>query len=88
VPEDVRSFLDAGDDDAAFESLLANMNLSLGAMFIADVGLDGIHEEPVAVGQGKMRDSFHREQFADHAAADVAYREWLARAITLKERAS
>jgi len=85
---EVRSLLGAGDDDAAFGSLLASMNLSLGAMFVADVGLNGIHEEPVAVGAGQMRDSFHREQFVDHAEADRVYRQWLDRAITLKNRTS
>ncbi len=87
-PSEVRALLSAGDEDGAFENLLASMNLSLGAMFVADVGLNGINEEPVAVGAGQMRDSFHREQFANHAEADKVYRQWLARAITLKNRAS
>jgi hypothetical protein len=87
-PSAVRSMLSAGDSEGAFESLLSSMNLSLGAMFIADVGLNGIHEEPVAVGAGQMRDSFHRQQFADHAAADKTYRQWLDRAVTLKNRTS
>ena len=87
-PSAVRSMLDAGDSEGAFESLLSSMNLSLGAMFVADVGLNGIHEEPVAVGAGQMRDSFHREQFADHAEADKTYRQWLDRAVTLKNRTS
>jgi len=87
-PNAVRSMLDAGDPDGAFESLLSSMNLSLGAMFLADVGLNGIQEEPVAVGAGQMRDSFHREQFTSHAEADKTYRQWLDRALTLKNRTS
>ena len=87
-PVEVRALIDAGDDDGAFGSLLASMNLSLGAMFVADVGLNGIHEEPVPVGAGQMRDSFHREQFADHAEADKVYRQWLTRALTLKNKTS
>ena len=85
-PSEVRSMLDADDPDGAFGSLLASMNLSLGAMFLADVGLNGIQEEPVAVGAGQMRDSFHREQFADHAEADKVYRQWLDRAVAIKNR--
>jgi hypothetical protein len=87
-PNEVRRLLDKGDDDGAFELLLAEMNLSLGAQYLADVGLNGISEVPVPVGQGSMQDNFHREQFANHAAADKVYRQWLQRAVTLKERAS
>lgn len=81
--EAVDAALAAGDAAAAFDLLLRIMRIDLGAQYVSDVGLDGVHEGEVAVGSGHMRDRFHNQVFADHAAADEAYHRWLERAVEL-----
>ena len=72
-----------GRHGQAFDALIGVMRLDLGSMYVSDVGLDGIHEGDVAVGEGSMRDRYHNQQFASHEEANTAYLEWLARALTL-----
>ncbi len=79
----VDAALAAGDHAAAFTSLLSTMRITLGAQYVSDVGLDGINDEVVKLGEGTIHDGFHREIFADAATADRAYKEWLARALQL-----
>lgn len=81
--EAVDSALAAGDHATAFAALLENMRLEMGARYVSDVGLDGIHDADVPLGNGSIRDRFHSEQFADHAEADAVYRDWLRRALEL-----
>lgn len=75
--------LASGDHEAAFQKVITDLRLDLGAKYIADVALNGIVDEDVPLGSGRMRDNFHRDQFADHAAADAEYREWLRRGLEL-----
>lgn len=75
--------LETGNAAGAFDTLLRVMRLDLGAQYVSDVGLDGVHEGDVAVGDGAMRDRFHNQVFADYAAANEAYRHWLERAVEL-----
>ncbi len=73
----------AGNYAEAFNSLIDVMRLDLGSKYVSDVALDGVHEGDVAVGSATMRDRFHPQLFADHAAANEAYLHWLERAVTL-----
>lgn len=79
----IDGFINGGNYAEAFDLLIGLMRLDLGAKYVSDVGLDGVHEGEVAVGQGHMRDRFHNYVFADHAAANEAYMHWLERAVTL-----
>lgn len=81
--EAVDAALVADDHATAFESLLENMRVTLGARYVSDVNLDGIQDVEVPLGNGTIRDNFHRELFADHAEADKTYREWLRRGLEL-----
>jgi hypothetical protein len=67
----------------AFDGLLAMMRLDRGSQYVSDVGLDGVHEGDVAVGQGFMRDRFHDQVFAGYSEANEAYMKWLAQAVAL-----
>ncbi len=73
----------AGNHAEAFDGLIGVMRLDLGSEYVSDVGLDGVHDGAVAVGAGSMQDRFHNQVFADHAAANAAYMEWLTRAVEL-----
>lgn len=84
--EAVTAALATGDHETAFTTLLDQMRVSRGAKYVSDVNLDGIRDETVPLGAGKMRDNFHRELFSSHQEADLAYREWLRRATELIER--
>lgn len=79
----VDELIASGNHAEAFGSLLDVMRLDLGSKYVSDVGLDGVHEGSVAVGEGSMQDRFHNQVFADHAAANAAYMRWLERAVTL-----
>jgi hypothetical protein len=79
----IDGFLEAGSYAEAFDGLLGVMRLDLGSQYVSDVGLDGIHEGEVAVGEGHMQDRFHTQVFPDHAAANDAYMHWLERAVAL-----
>lgn len=81
--EAIDKLIDAGNYAEAFDTLLGLMRLDMGSRYVSDVGVDGIHEGEVAVGEGRMRDRFHTQVFADHAAANEAYMHWLERAIEL-----
>lgn len=74
------------EHEVAFQALLDGMRLDMGAQYVSDAGLDGINDQPVPLGQGALRDNFHRQQFADYATADTAYRRWLERAEDLATR--
>jgi hypothetical protein len=82
----VDAALATDDHDTAFASLLSGMRLTLGAMYVSDVNLDGIRNEVVTLGTGTIRDGFHHEQFANEAEADRAYREWVRLAVALIQR--
>lgn len=72
----------AGEDPrAAFTTLLDAMGPA--SRYISDVGLDGIRDEEVQVGTGRLRDYFSRNHFASHAEAHAAYEEWLERSLQL-----
>ena len=73
----------SGNYAEAFDGLIGMMRLDLGSQYVSDVGLDGVHEGSVAVGEGSMQDRFHTQVFADHAAANAAYMHWLERAVSL-----
>jgi len=75
--------LAAGDHEVAFQKVISDLRLDLGAKYVADVALNGIVDEDVPLGSGRMRDNFHRDQFADHAIADGEYRKWLRRGLEL-----
>jgi hypothetical protein len=81
--EGIDAALAKGDHEGAFQKVITDMRLDLGAKYVADVGLNGILDEAVPLGAGSMRDNFHRDQFADHATADVEYRAWLKRGLEL-----
>jgi len=72
-----------GDHEAAFQKIISDMRIDLGAKYVADVGLDGIRDADVQLGQGHMRDNFHREQFADYATANTEYMRWLRRGLQI-----
>lgn len=80
---DIQQLMESGDVAAAFEELIGWMRLDEGARYVSDVGLDGINDREVQVGQGQMRDRFHAQLFESHEAADEAYREWLRQARRL-----
>ena len=82
----INAALNEGDHATAFNSLLEDMRVSLGAKYVSDVNLDGIRDEKVPLGQGSMQDNFHKGLFASHAEADEAYRGWLRRAAELRQR--
>lgn len=82
----IDGFIDAGDHAEAFDLLIGLMRLDMGAKYVSDVGLDGVHEGEVAVGQGHLQDRFHSYVFADHAAANEAYMHWLERAVALAQQ--
>ena len=79
----VDALIAAGNYAEAFDGLLNVMRLDLGSQYVSDVGLDGVHEGTVAVGEGSMKDRYHNQVFADHAAANAAYMRWLERAVAL-----
>lgn len=79
----IDGFIDSGDYAAAFDGLLSLMRLDLGSKYVSDVGVDGIQDAEVPVGQGHMRDRFHNQVFSDYAAANEAYLHWLERAVAL-----
>lgn len=81
--EGIDAALAKGDHEAAFQKALTNMRLDLGASYVADVALDGIRDADVPLGSGRMRDNFHRNQFADFAAANAAYEQWLRRGLEI-----
>lgn len=83
--EAIDAALAAGDHATAFASLLENMRVTLGAKYVSDVNLDGIRDQELPLGNGTIRDNFHRELFATYADADKAYREWLRRGLELIE---
>ena len=75
--------LEAGDHEVAFQKVIGDLRLDLGAKYVADVALNGIVDEDVPLGSGRMRDNFHQEQFDSFDAADTAYRQWLRRGLEL-----
>jgi hypothetical protein len=79
----IDGMLAAGAHAEAFDGLIGIMRLDLGSKYVSDVGLDGVHEGTVTVGTGSMQDRFHRQVFADHAAANAAYMHWIERALAL-----
>lgn len=81
--EGIDAALAKGDHEVAFQKVLTDMRVDLGASYVADVALDGIRDEDVPLGTGRMRDNFHRGQFADFAAADASYLQWLQRGLEL-----
>lgn len=81
--EGIDAALSADDHEAAFQKVITDLRLDLGAKYVADVGLNGILDEDVPLGSGRMRDNFHRDQFADYATADAEYRQWLRRGLEL-----
>ena len=83
--EAIDAALAAGEHEVAFQQLIAEMRLDLGARYVSDAGLNGVNDQPVALGSGSLRDNFHREQFGTYEAADKAYRTWLERAVALVE---
>ncbi len=82
---DIDALLAAHEYAEAYAALLNIMIIEYGSMYVADVAIDGIREGDVAVGSGHMRDNFHKSQFASYEEADAMYREWLVRAISLRE---
>ena len=81
--EAIDAALAKNDHEVAFQKVISDLRLDLGAMYVADVALNGIVDEEVPLGSGRMRDNFHRDQFADHAIADGEYRQWLRRGLEL-----
>ncbi|MGD8328514.1 MAG: hypothetical protein PVJ49_03705 [Acidobacteriota bacterium] len=81
----IDSAIAAGNYAEAFDALLSVMRLDLGSQYVSDVGVDGIQDAEVAVGEGHMRDRFHNQVFADYASANEAYLHWLERAIALSQ---
>jgi len=81
----IDGMLEAGDYAGAFDGLLGLMRLDLGSKYVSDVGVDGIHEGDVAVGEGHMRDRFHNQVFTDYASANEAYMHWLERGVALSQ---
>lgn len=81
--EGIDAALATGDHETAFQKVITDLRLDLGAKYVADVALNGIVDEDVALGSGRMRDNFHRDQFADHSIADTEYRQWLRRGLEL-----
>ena len=83
--KEINTFVDAGNHAEAFDGLLSLMRLDLGSQYVSDVGIDGISDAEVAVGQGHMKDRFHKQVFADNASANAAYLHWLERAVAISE---
>lgn len=81
---DVSEEVAAGDHSTAFEMLVNEFGPR--SKYVSDIGLDGINSEEVAVGVGRLQDYFSLRQFDTAAEADVAYREWLERALELTGR--
>lgn len=81
--EGIDADLARGDHEAAFQKVLTDMRIDLGARYVADVALDGIRDADVPLGQGRMRDNFHHEQFDSYDAANEAYMSWLQRGLEL-----
>lgn len=81
--EGIDADLAAGDHESAFEKVLTDMRIDLGARYVADVALDGIRDADVPLGQGRMRDNFHRDHFSSFEAANEAYLSWLRRGVEL-----
>jgi hypothetical protein len=85
-PEDIANvdaMIEAGNFAEAQSTLIDIIRLDLGSQYVSDVGLDGVHEGAVAVGQGQMTDRYHRQQFESFEEANEAYVGWLDRAIAL-----
>lgn len=83
--EAVDAALRNDEHEVAFESLISDMRVHLGARYVSDAGLNGINDQPVPLGTGSLRDNYHSKQFPSHGEADKSYRSWLQRAVVLLE---
>lgn len=81
---DISEALEAEDYTGAFAVLVNEFGPR--SKYVSDIGLDGINEEEVEVGVGRLKDYFSLRQFESTEEADTAYREWLERALELLGR--